>query len=60
MPAGRRLYDVSLPLPLALARDLGDVVALTYPGPLAAGALGRIVGEQIRTADSLATLQVLV
>jgi hypothetical protein len=59
VPAGRRLYDVSLPLPLALARDLGDVVALTYPGPLAAGALGRIVGEQIRTTDTLATLQVL-
>jgi hypothetical protein len=57
---GRRLYDVTLPSAIALARDIGDVVSVTYPGPLVAGAVGRIVGEQIRTADDLVTLQVLV
>lgn len=56
----RRLYDVTVPLTLALARDLGDVVSLTFPGPLASGGVGRIVGEQIRTLDDLATFQVLV
>jgi hypothetical protein len=56
----RRLYDVAVPLPLALARDLGDVVSLTFPGPLASGAVGRIVGEQIRTIDDLVTFQVLI
>lgn len=57
---GRRLFDVALPSAIALARDIGDVVSIAYPGPLAAGAVGRIVGEQIRTADDLVTLQVLV
>jgi hypothetical protein len=51
---------VAVPLPLALARDLGDVVSLTFPGPLASGAVGRIVGEQIRTIDDLVTFQVLI
>jgi hypothetical protein len=60
VPGERRLYDVAVPLSLALARDIGDVVSITYPGPLAAGGVGRIVGEQIRTLDDLATLQVLV
>jgi hypothetical protein len=59
VPEGRRLYDLRLPLPLVLARDLRDVVSLTYPGPLATTLLGRIVGEQLRTADNIATLQVL-
>ena len=59
VPEGRRLYDLRLPLPLVLARDLGDVVSVIHPGPLAAGVLGRIVGEQLRTADNIATLQVL-
>ena len=60
VPEGRRLYDLRLPLPLVLGRDLGDVVSVLHPGLLAAGALGRIVGEQLRTADNVATLQVLV
>jgi hypothetical protein len=60
VPQERRLYDVAIPLPLALARDLGDVVSVTYPGPLAQGRVGRIVGEQIRTIDDVATIQVLV
>ncbi|MGG5819650.1 hypothetical protein [Falsiroseomonas sp. HW251] len=58
--AGRRLWDVTLPLPYALRHDIGEPIVIAYPGPLVAGALGRIVGEQIRTADALATLQVLV
>lgn len=57
---GRRLYDVTLPLPFALRHDIGEPIEITYPGELAAGALGRIVGEQIRTADNAAILQVLI
>jgi len=60
VPEGRRLYELRLPLPLVLGRDLGDVVSVLHPGPLAGGVLGRIVGEQLRTADNVATLQVLV
>jgi hypothetical protein len=58
--AGRKLYDVQLPLAFALRHDIGDPIRITYPGVLAAGALGRLVGEQLRTADGVATLQVLV
>ncbi|UXQ89167.1 hypothetical protein [Synechococcus phage MinM1] len=57
---GRRLYDVTLPLAYALRHDIGEPIEITYPGELAAGALGRIVGEQLRTADNAAILQVLV
>jgi hypothetical protein len=58
--AGRKLYDVTLPLGYALRHDIGEPIHLTYPGALAGGALGRIVGEQLRTADNAAILQVLV
>lgn len=58
--AGRRVYDVTLPLSLVLARDLGDWVRLTYPLPgLRAGALGQIVGETIRWEEGRATLSIL-
>jgi hypothetical protein len=60
IPAGRAVYDVTLPLAFALRHDIGEPIVVAYPGMLAAGALGRIVGEQLRTADNLATLQVLV
>jgi hypothetical protein len=40
----RHRHDVSLPM--ALARDLWDVVPLTYPGSLPAAVVGCIVGEQ--------------
>jgi hypothetical protein len=60
IPEGRRLYDVSIPFTLSLAREIGDVISIQYPGPLNSGALGRIVGEQLRVADNIATLQVLV
>lgn len=59
-PAGRSVYDVDLPLAYALRHDVGQPIQITYPGPLAAGALGTIIGEQLRTADGFATLQVLV
>ena len=57
---GRRLYDVTLPLAFALRHDIGEPIEITYPGEMSAGAMGRIVGEQLRTADNAATLQVLV
>jgi hypothetical protein len=57
---GRRLYDVTLPLAYALRHDIGEPVTITWPGTLPVPALGRIVGEQLRTADNLAILQVLV
>jgi hypothetical protein len=60
VPAGRSLWAVTLPLPYALRHDIGEPIVVAYPGPLRVGALGRIVGEQLRTADNLATLQVLV
>lgn len=57
----RRLYNVEVPLPVALARDIGDVVSLTWPADdLRAGVLGQIVGEQIRTDQATSTLLVLV
>lgn len=58
--AGRTLWDVTIPLAFALRFDLGQPIVVAYPGPLAAGALGRIVGERLRTADNLATIQVLI
>jgi hypothetical protein len=59
VPEGRRLYDVTLPLSYALRHDVGEPIRIVYPGELAAGALVRIVGEQLRTADNTVTLQVL-
>lgn len=57
----RRLYDVTLPMEIALQHDIGDVVRITYQfGDLRTGQLGRVVGEQIRTGDAASTLQVLV
>jgi hypothetical protein len=54
------MYDITVPFVLTLPRELGDVVYVQYPGPLASGALGIIVGEQFRITDSATTLQVLV
>jgi hypothetical protein len=56
----RRVWDVTLPLPLALRHDIGDVLHLTYGVPgLATGALVLVVGEQIRAGDGVAIIQVL-
>lgn len=60
IPLGRRMYDITVPFDLALPRELGDIIYVQYPGPLAPGALGIIVGEQFRITDSSTTLQVLV
>jgi hypothetical protein len=57
---GRRAYDITLPLAYALRHDIGEAIYVRWPGPLADGALARIVGEQVRTADDTATIQVLV
>jgi hypothetical protein len=57
----RRLFEVAVPLVLALRHDLGAVLSLTYPLPgLSAGALGLQVGEAIRRAEGIATLRILV
>lgn len=58
--APRRVYDVTLPLPLALRHDIGAVLSLTYPvAGLMTGALALVIGEQIRAVDGLVTIQVL-
>lgn len=57
----RRLYDVVLPLSVALTLELGSAVQLSYPlDDLASGRVGLIVGEQFRSADQQITFQVLV
>jgi hypothetical protein len=57
----RRLYDVTLPVSVGLARDIGDVVLLVYPlEDLRGGKLGQIVGEQFASQNSTITFQVLV
>jgi hypothetical protein len=60
VPTPRRVWDVTLPLPLALRHSVGAVLRLTYPVPgLSGGALVLVVGEQLRVADGLVTIQVL-
>lgn len=57
----RRLYAVSCPATTALAREIGDVIRLTWPADdLRGGQNGVIVGEQFRSVDSTSTLLVLV
>lgn len=57
----RRLYAATLPLILGLARDIGDIIRLTWPSDdLQGGRLGQIIGEQIRVADGAITFLVLV
>lgn len=58
--SGRRLWEVTVPIAFALRHEIGAAVSLTYPlAGLSAGALGRVVGERLRWAEGLATLQVL-
>lgn len=55
-----RLYELELPVALALRRDIGDVVRVAWPAEgLAAGRLGQVVGERIRAGDGTASLAVL-
>lgn len=57
----RRLYQVTVPVALALALDLGQLVTLQWPmDNLASGALGIIVEESLRSADAAIVLTVLV
>lgn len=57
----RRLYDVTVPVEIGMAFDLGDVISLTYPfGDLRRGQIGRVVADQLRGNDGTLTLQVLV
>lgn len=57
----RRLWAVSLPQFYAWQIELGDIVRLTAPAPgLEGGALGVVMGEQIRATDQTVTLQILV
>lgn len=56
-----RLYAAELPVSIAAAFDLGDVVVLQFPlNDLAEGRLGQIVGEQARSFDGTSVLLVLV
>jgi hypothetical protein len=56
----RRVYDVTVPLPQALRHGVGDLVRIAFPvAGLAGGALGLVVGEQLRGGDGTATFQVL-
>jgi hypothetical protein len=57
----RRLYAVVLPIQIALAREMGDVVRLIWPvDDLRVGKIGQVVGEQMRAGDATSTLYVLV
>lgn len=57
----RRLYDVVVPLSVALGLEVGNVVRLTWPmDNLRNGQLGQIVGEQFQSQNSTSTFQVLV
>lgn len=57
--SGGRLYDVSVPFPVAMARDIGDVVQVTYPMTrFREGLRVRIVGERIRPGDPMVTVEV--
>ncbi|MFW7267545.1 hypothetical protein ACMAUO_06185 [Gluconacetobacter sp. Hr-1-5] len=57
----RRLWAVSVPQDYAWSLDLGDPVWLQAPAVgLTGGAPGIVVGEQIRSANSFVTFQILV
>ncbi len=54
-------YTVVVPIDIAAGLDIGSVVRLTWSlGVLAGGALGQIVGEQVRSYDATVTLEILV
>jgi hypothetical protein len=55
------LYEMELPMHLALRHDIGHPVRIAYPmDDLDSGRLGQVVGEAIRNGDGTATLAVLV
>lgn len=56
----RRLYNVSVPIQFALARDISDLITLQWPlDDLIAGKLGWIVGETFSSTDSVVIYAVL-
>lgn len=56
-----RLHTIEIRFAEALAREIGDVVQVTYPlDDLDGGRLGQIVGESIRSSDNTVTFEVLV
>ena len=57
----RRLYQLTVPIALGLARDIGDLITITWPfDNLAGGQLGVVVGEIFNSADATIVLTVLV
>lgn len=55
------LYAAELPVSVAAAFDLGDVVVVQFPlNDLGEGRLGQVVGEQTRSFDGTSILLVLV
>lgn len=57
----RRVWSISVPQDRAWLLDLGDPVWLSGPAPgLTGGAPGVVVGEQIRSAESVVTFRILV
>lgn len=56
-----RLYAIELRIADALAREIGDIVQVTYPlDDLDGGRLGQIVGESLRSYDKTVTFEVLI
>lgn len=57
----RRLLDIVVPLDIGLGLDIGNVVTVAWPmDDLAGGALGQVVGDNMRTADATLTVTVLI
>lgn len=57
----RRAYWITVPVDLGRVLDIGDVVRVTWPmDDLAAGALGRVVGDDFRSQDSTMRLRIFI
>lgn len=58
--ARRQLYDITLPLPLAIRHELGEALLIVSSAAgFEAGKPVVIVGERLRTAEQTATLRVM-
>jgi hypothetical protein len=56
-----RAFDIVLPLDVALQREIGDIVEMTYPlGDLSSGRIGQIIGDTMDSSSATGTLRVLV
>lgn len=57
----RRLYNVTVPVSVGLAREIGDIVRITWPtDDLPSGQIGVVVGDNFRSGDATITLSVLI